>query len=845
MNDRVILDALIDQFGEHPDGLIWVGGHKDGWGGRCFDTPALASAYAYGLDRRGVAGDGVYVRGTTLRSIPTKVDEATGERKPGGRGEAADSATVYAFTTDLDIAGPGHKNPRYPLTLEEWKTVLAKANFPEPTRWDHSGGGYYASWQLVTPVSVRDDLVLQDIKALWAALAAHLIQVTKDAGKTDERPEGWKVDNVSDLSRVFRLPGTTNRKPEMSEPVTCTVMSTGGPRYTLDELRAVLPVKEEAAEPQLPEGEPGLWEGTDTTPAAPKLGQHSEREHDGNWTRQHATTEINKWVAKVANHRGKGYGFNEQLRDSAVRVGRFVPTFLSRADAEEKLLTAVSKVFGTPDINDKATIRSGLNKGETMPFKLIEDKPKGRARRRNTDEIETFGSIKLADLAEPAFRGRFRWCAQLGWLAHDGARWVPDNEPAALTALVGVIKAYTLELLAERPLGGEDYDELRGLSSGTTQNHALKILRGAPGIATVYTEFDALPKPGQPWTVPCANGITVELHADGRRTTRLTTAQDMNTKCAVAYDATATAPNIAAAFADYQPDEDVRRFKLQMWCRALSGLGAENFIVDLGAGGGNGKGTMQGLVDAVFADYSGELPVEAILKGHISARSEFRAELSELRGCRHIFCEEPAEGVAYDLGMLKKITGGGKLDGRAMRKDRVIFDAKWLFEMAANFRPAWHADKAMERRYVEVAWDYSIKAGKGELDDNFKDALKVEASGFLNAILAHWTGNAKPVPPAVVQVQTAKGAAESSPLAPFVVGEGGALVAAPGAKVAARSVFRAYERWAARSNVRGTMTETKFGRELPRFVRKDTDRLGTWYFDVEIKPEFDTGNFAQ
>jgi putative DNA primase/helicase len=463
---------------------------------------------------------------------------------------------------------------------------------------------------------------------------------------------------------------------------------------------------------------------------------------------------------------------------------------------------------------------------------------------RDDAKPETFGAVKLAELAEPALRGKFRWCPELGWLGYDGTKWAVDAEPEVLRAVVEVIRTYTIELVTRRPLSREDHKELGGFSNGSTQNHAIKILRGAPGVRTKYSDFDALPATalGQPWIVPCANGITVELHADGTRKVRPTTPDDLNTKTACAYDPDAKAPGIEAAFSDYQPDENVRRYQLQMWCRGLSGMGAENFIANIGEGGGNGKGTMWGCVAAAAGEYAAELPVEVILKSRGAAREVYRSELANLRGCRLLFCEEPTEGAVYDLGILKRITGGGNLDGRAMGKDAVSFPAKWLFEMAANGRPGWPADDAMTRRYVEIAWNFSIQGtvpGGGRED--FKEALKAEASGLLNLILEHWTGTTKPVMPDVVDAQTRDGSAKASPLAPFAAD---ALVPAPDSKSAAADLFHGYLQWARTASVLAPMTQQKFGRELPRLgYAKDVDRKGTWYLGVVLDERYETGAF--
>jgi hypothetical protein len=48
---------------------------------------------------------------------------------------------------------------------------------------------------------------------------------------------------VSDLARVLRLPGTVNRKVPV-DPRPCRILSNGGPRHALDELRSALDAAE-------------------------------------------------------------------------------------------------------------------------------------------------------------------------------------------------------------------------------------------------------------------------------------------------------------------------------------------------------------------------------------------------------------------------------------------------------------------------------------------------------------------------------------------------------------------------------------------------------------------------
>lgn len=198
-------------FGAQPPGLIWVGGHGDGWKGRTFSSPGEAGEYASWLDE-GAAG-GVYFRLTLMRPVAE------------GRGTAEDSTHLVAFGADLDLAGEGHKEAklRRPASESELHNILAAAGTPEPSAWVHSGGGRYPFWKLAEPIALDTPELLGQAKGVSSALHARII--------AEAAVRGMKIDNTRDLARVYRLPGTHNRKGEI--PWLARVLSSDGPWHDL------------------------------------------------------------------------------------------------------------------------------------------------------------------------------------------------------------------------------------------------------------------------------------------------------------------------------------------------------------------------------------------------------------------------------------------------------------------------------------------------------------------------------------------------------------------------------------------------------------------------------------
>jgi hypothetical protein len=142
--------------------------------------------------------------------------------KPGRhqRGGAEDCHSLTALWCDLDVAGPVHKAAGLPVDGRQVRRLVDR--FPlRPSLVAPTGGGFQSWWLLDEPVLMPDAAeLLARWKATWTRLAA---------------AEGCHVDNVWDLARICRLPGTVNRKPALLAPHFVTVKGSWG-RYGVTDL---------------------------------------------------------------------------------------------------------------------------------------------------------------------------------------------------------------------------------------------------------------------------------------------------------------------------------------------------------------------------------------------------------------------------------------------------------------------------------------------------------------------------------------------------------------------------------------------------------------------------------
>lgn len=128
--------------------------------------------------------------------------------EPGRRTRNADVVSIPGFWADLDIGEAGHKPAALPNPADEAEAMSIIADLPEPTATIHSGGGLQVWWMFDKPWTFEDP---SD-----AARASEEFQRRLAAAGEDK---GFHVDQVGDLARILRIPGTENHKLDEPRPV--------------------------------------------------------------------------------------------------------------------------------------------------------------------------------------------------------------------------------------------------------------------------------------------------------------------------------------------------------------------------------------------------------------------------------------------------------------------------------------------------------------------------------------------------------------------------------------------------------------------------------------------------
>lgn len=174
-----------------------------------------------------VPADEVYDRVVELgksRNVYINPNMRRADLSPHLRGEDDDVETLIAFVADIDVHGPAHKETELPPDKAAAIAFLDEMKI-KPTGFVDSGYGIYGYYLFKEPVPFADDDTRERAKGLLRGFGKLLMS---EASKC-----GWKLDNVYNISHMFRAPGSLNHK--LDEPVPCGVLSFDGPRYTLED----------------------------------------------------------------------------------------------------------------------------------------------------------------------------------------------------------------------------------------------------------------------------------------------------------------------------------------------------------------------------------------------------------------------------------------------------------------------------------------------------------------------------------------------------------------------------------------------------------------------------------
>lgn len=482
--------------------------------------------------------------------------------------------------------------------------------------------------------------------------------------------------------------------------------------------------------------------------------------------------EVTGWTA------GSGAGFRAVLLRAALTLGGYVGGgYLDEADARERLEKAVTVIWGSPDADDRLWIQQGLADGASRPFYVFtaeqeraqsevaqavaregELPPGGGGAQEppwsvfsvlGPEPFDPAGDSSDQGLAK-AVAGRMypalRYATDAGmWIKRDRHVWEECGDD---------MSDWIISLLAElMPLGqtpvpkdvsqrteGHWQAARRALfmSSGGTGKVGRKLralVKSDHPASLRVTDLDANPEVlwagGVPWDLRASGDIPTPAGWIDPNTPHLRTAM-----CTP--DPTVPTPRWDAFVAAVLPDPEVRAWALRVLAITLTGY-PDAALPILWGRERSGKTSLIEMLVEILGSYAHAANPKLLS----SQETGHDTILYDLKGRRLSFIDEGPRRGHDATERLKQLTGGGRLNGRAMRANSVSFKPTHTVVMTTNPEPNL-TDPALRARVRLIPCDSPEEIVKPLRVRLLGAGLTEEAPGILAAMMretAAWLAN--------------------------------------------------------------------------------------------------------
>ena len=639
----------------------------------------------------------------------------------------------------------------------------------KPSCITHTGGGIHLYFFLDKPVALKRG---NDIRKVNEWLAWEL--------------GNGKLDNISDIPRILRLPDTRNLKyPD--KPLCKIRLLKDDVRYTLDELLEMIP----------PEG---TENGSSLVISAKKPLQELYSNVGVGKRHDSMTRMVGAWIKT-------GVETEECLMMANIANSQYRPPL----PAEEIL----SIVQGIKAKDEK-------KKEIATEFKLFNPTDMGNAKR-------------VAEKCKGVIRFVPEWKKWLVWNQLSGI-WQVDMDGIVVRivkALPSIIKE-EINHISEttlRPANKATQERLdkkvkrytawkTSSESARTISDAEKLLRTEPGVPLMAKILDT-----DKMIFNCTNG-TVNLkngelvgHNKDNLITKIVE---------VEYDEGAECPQWIR-FLDkiMGEDKDIVDFLKRAVGYSMTGDITERCIFLLHGVGSNGKSTFINTINSLLGDYG----QAASFTSFISKKNNYIPnDIARMQGKRFISSIESEEGTQFSEALIKQLTGGDIITARFLHGEFFDFKPQFKLWLAANHKPTiTGTDNAIWTRIKLIPFDVVIP--EYEQDKHLTDKLRKEIPGILNWAIEgclEWQKCGLSVPEGV-SLATQDYREEMDVIGCFIKEQ---CIVNPMVKVGSHELFKEYKVWCEESREK-SLTQNKFGRKMTERGFK-TNRSDSGRFRIGI-----------
>jgi putative DNA primase/helicase len=330
----------------------------------------------------------------------------------------------------------------------------------------------------------------------------------------------------------------------------------------------------------------------------------------------------------------------------------------------------------------------------------------------------------------------------------------------------------------------------------STLNNMLK--EGGVNLAVTVDQLDA-----DALKVNCLNGtLHFKVEQDGkfRRASVEFCPHDradlITKRMEVAYDPDAQAPTFQAFLNLIQPAPEVQGYLQRVFGLAMLAV-VEQAIFFFYGDGANGKSVLVDLIHRMLADYAAKAKIESLTGTNRRSGGDATPDLVPLIGARMATTSEPAEGVSWQEGLIKELTGGEPMLIRALQEGFVEILPYFKPIVSGNHKPVFKGtDDGIWRRVKIIEFPVQIPEADRRPKQEMDAELFADASGVLNwmvqGALACLEGGL--MEPAAVRNATSALREESDPYGAFL-DESCEVTGHDGDRIGAAELVNAFNYW--------------------------------------------------
>ncbi len=319
-----------------------------------------------------------------------------------------------------------------------------------------------------------------------------------------------------------------------------------------------------------------------------------------------------------------------------------------------------------------------------------------------------------------------RFCFEFGvngWFVWTGTHWKQDKSEEVNRLVIETLNTVLGEEAqamrdSGRPISAVQIDRWLRTSRNQRKIEAvLTVAQKEPGIGVNSPEFNK-----DPWLFACASG-TIDLRTGEQREANR---DDLITRCSPThYKKGAVSERWQNFLAQLTSNDKELELYLQRAAGySTSGSTREEVTFLIQGEGGSGKSTFMSALDTTLGDYAETIDFEMFLASNVGKRETYYAAIES---ARLVQCEESEENRQFASGVVKKVTGGNRLQARHLYGSSYSYVPKFKVWMVTNDLPrVSDTDSGFWRRVQVIRCMNVIAANK--IDRDYKAWLRTDPS---------------------------------------------------------------------------------------------------------------------